>query len=573
LCVLDSRHFILKTFQAEGLVKEPDLRRAQEHAVSTGGDVLESLVALGIVTSRRLAIAKAKICEYPFVDLNHFEIDIRNTNLIPRGVAERLTAFPLFVIDGAATVAMLDPLNLQAIDQVRQLLKADVDPVLVDAEQLRALIARAYSMAQSGAVGEAREGQAAKVDEALTTGDEPIVAAVNQIMAGAVDVGASDIHINPDERELLLRYRVDGVLHSQQGPARSAHSSIVQRLKVLAKLDLTQTRKPQDGKFRYMHRGTEAVDIRLSLIPTIHGENVVMRLLRSASKIGPVSSLGMPTQMTKWYEDAIERPHGMILVTGPTGSGKTTTLYTALNHLNTPTRNIITIEDPVEIRLPVIRQVQVNSEVGLTFATALRSVLRQDPDVVLVGEIRDQETAKIAVQAALTGHLVLSTLHTNDAVGALARLKDFAVPMFAVNSALLCVIAQRLVRKLCDSCAMGERDAGLLSSVPAEWRPPHKQYKSPPPNGGCGACRNSGYKGRLGVFEMFRLSPTIQKLIELNATETEIAAAACADGMMRMWEDGLEKASRGLTSLAEVVRLRAAHEERESIETEAKAAA
>jgi type IV pilus assembly protein PilB len=561
--LLDTRHFILKTFQAEGLIKESDVKRATDHAVAAGGDVLDSLVALGVVTARRLAIAKAKICEYPFVDLAHFEIDFRNSKLVPRGMAERLTVFPLFVVDGIATVAMLDPLNLQAIDQVRQLLKSDVDPVLVDADQLRSLIARAYSLSQSDAGEAATAG-----DEVLTTGDEPIVAAVNQIITGAADAGASDIHINPDESELLLRYRVDGVLQSQQGPARSAHAGIVQRLKVLAKLDLTQTRRPQDGKFRFMHRGNEAVDIRLSLIPTIHGENVVMRLLRSASKIGPVASLGMPAQMTKWYEDAIERPHGMILVTGPTGSGKTTTLYTALNHLNSPNLNIITIEDPVEIRLPVIRQVQTNSEVGLNFATALRSVLRQDPDVVLVGEIRDQETAKIAVQAALTGHLVLSTLHTNDAVGAVARLKDFGVPMFAVNSALLCVIAQRLVRKLCDSCAGPETDMGLLTAVAPEFR--KSEFKR---GAGCGSCRNTGFKGRLGVFEMFRLSPTIQKLIELNATETEIAAAACADGMIRMWEDGLEKASRGLTTLSEVIKLRAAHEEREQVENQARDAA
>ena len=246
---------------------------------------------------------------------------------MPRSLAERLTAFPLFVLDGIATVAMLDPLNLQAIDQVRQVLKADVDPVLADAEQLRSLVARAYSHAQTDNVGDAPQK---RDDEALTTGEEPIVAAENQIITGAADSGASDIHINPGETDLMLRYRVDGSLLPQQGPPRSAHSAIVQRLKVLAKLDLTQTRKPQDGKFRYMHRGTEAVDIRLSVIPTIHGENVVMRLLRSASNIGPISGLGMPAQMTKWYQDAVERPHGMILVTGPTGSGKTTTLYTAL---------------------------------------------------------------------------------------------------------------------------------------------------------------------------------------------------------------------------------------------------
>jgi type II secretory ATPase GspE/PulE/Tfp pilus assembly ATPase PilB-like protein len=384
------------------------------------------------------------------------------------------------------------------------------------------------------------------------------VAAVNQILSFAVDAGASDIHINPDEAELLLRYRVDGVLQSQQGPPRSVHTSIVQRLKVLAKLDLTQTRRPQDGKFRFTHRG-ENVDVRLSLIPTIHGENVVMRVLRSASKIGPVSGLGMPAEMTKWYEEAIERPHGMILVTGPTGSGKTTTLYTALNHLNSPSRNIITIEDPVEIRLPVIRQVQANADVGLSFAAALRSVLRQDPDVVLVGEIRDQETAKIAVQAALTGHLVLSTLHTNDAVGALARLKDFDVPNFAVNSALLCVIAQRLVRRLCDGCAAPEDDALLQVAIPPSVR--NTSFKKAV---GCSACRNTGYKGRMGVFEMFRLTPGIRRLIEAEATPTQVAEAAFADGMKLMWEDGLEKAARGLTSLREVVQLRGAGEQETS---------
>ncbi|HYE61434.1 MAG TPA: GspE/PulE family protein [Phycisphaerales bacterium] len=552
---MDSKHFIVRTLVADGLVTETDIRRAGEAPLKPGENLLDALVSLGVISSRKLAIAKAKICEYPFVDLAQFDISIQNMKYLPRAVAERLAAFPLFVLDGTATVAMLDPLNLQAIDQIRQILKAEVDPVIADSDQLRALIARAYSLAQaeSGFVS-----TAVVKEEALTTGEEPIVAAVNQIVSGAVDAGASDIHINPDENELILRYRVDGVLQTQQGPPKSSHVNIVQRLKVLAKLDLTQTRKPQDGKFRFTHRSGENVDIRLSLIPTIHGENVVMRLLRSAGKIGPVSGLGMPAEMTRWYEEAIERPHGMILVTGPTGSGKTTTLYTALNHLNSPSRNIITIEDPVEIRLPLIRQVQANAEVGLSFAAALRSVLRQDPDIVLVGEIRDQETAKIAVQAALTGHLVLSTLHTNDAVGALSRLKDFGVPMFAVNSALLCVIAQRLVRKLCEQCAQAENDQRILAMVPAALR------QSPFKRGcGCGACRNTGYKGRLGAFEMFRMTPRVIKLVEQEATITEIQAAAMQDGMKLMWDDGLAKAARGLTSLSEVAKLHATGAEQE----------
>lgn len=546
--MLDSRHFVIRTLLADGVIKDAEVRRATEHAVTLGGDILESLVALGIVPSRRLAIARAKVCEYPFVDLNHFDIDIRNTRFVPRATAEKLTAFPLFVIDGVATVAMLDPLNLQAIDQLRQSLKSDVDPVVADAEQLRGLISRAYSLSRPEAADEVGD---AVSEKSLTTGDEPIVAAVNQIIAGAVDLGASDIHINPDEHDLHLRYRVDGVLRGQQGPPRSSHAGLVQRLKVLAKLDMTQTRRPQDGKFRFS-RGGENVDIRLSLLPTIHGENVVMRLLRSASKIGKLSDLGMTPQMNAWYEDAIERPNGMILVTGPTGSGKTTTLYTALNHINKPEHNIMTIEDPVEIRLPLIRQVQTNADIGLNFAAALRSILRQDPDVVLVGEIRDPETAKIAVQAALTGHLVFSTLHTNDAIGAIARLKDSGVPLFAINNALLMVMAQRLVRKVCTGCAVPESNERL--SILRDSVPPGATFKH---GTGCSTCGGSGYKGRLPVYEMLRITPRVQKLIERDASRAEIEVAARTDGMRSLWEDGLLKAAKGLTTIDELAKLRA----------------
>jgi type IV pilus assembly protein PilB len=547
--VLDSKNFIVRTLLADGLITEADLRRATEHSMATASDLLDSMVQLGIATSRRLAIAKAKICEHPFVDLSHYEVDFRNTKTISRTVAERLTAFPLFIVDGVATVAMLDPLNLQAIDQVRQLLRCDVDPVLADAEQLRALIARAYSLVRDDVVK--AKGPGSDDDQVLTTGDEPVVAAVNQIIAGAVDAGTSDIHINPEEGDLMLRYRVDGTLAKQQAPPRAMHEAMVQRLKVLAKLDLTQTRKPQDGKFRFRHKN-DYVDIRLSLIPTIHGENVVMRLLRSASNIGPIAGLGMPPEVATWYEEIIQKPHGIVLVTGPTGSGKTTTLYTALNRLNSPDRNIITIEDPVEIRLPVVRQVQVNADVGLTFATALRSILRQDPDVVLVGEIRDQETAKIAVQAAMTGHLVFSTLHTNDAVGSLTRLKDFGLPTFAINSALLCAIAQRLVRKLCAHCAASDTQHPLLLSMPPKFN--GTTFKRPV---GCQECRGAGYRGRLGVFEMLRMTQNVQKLVEIDAKSSDILEAAKRDGMKQLFDDGLAKASRGLTSLEEVAKLRA----------------
>ena len=546
--MLDSRHFIIRTLLADGLIKEPDVRRATERAVGSGGDVLDAMVSLGIVSSRRLAIARAKICEYPFFDIGQFEIDIRNSRLIPRAVAERLVAFPLFMLGDVATVAMLDPLNLQAIDQLRQLLKCDVDPVIADAEQLRALIARAYSLV--GADAGSSDGPVNSADVGMVTGQEPIVAAVNQIIHGAIEAGASDVHINPDENELLIRYRVDGSLLVVQGPQRAVHEGLVQRLKVLARLDLTQTRKPQDGKFRFVYRD-HAVDVRLSVVPTIHGENVVMRLLRAGAQLGPIESLGMPDAVGRDYAQLVRRPHGMILVTGPTGSGKTTTLYTALAAINTPDRNIITIEDPVEIRLPMIRQVQVNHEIGLSFASTLRSVLRQDPDVVLVGEIRDQDTAKIAVQAALTGPLVFSTLHTNDAVGSLARLRDFGVPSFAINNALLCVIAQRLVRRLCAACCIPEVDSSLFETLPPQFR--SGTYKAPQ---GCSACKSTGYKGRVGVYEMLRVTRRIQAAIEADANRDVIERIATEEGMQPMLMDGLTKASRGLTSLAETARLR-----------------
>ncbi len=546
----ESSHYIVRALLAEGVVGEADVKRAQEHASTIGRDVVESLVELGIVPSRRLAIERAKICEYPFVDLAHFDIDFNHTKLMPKGIVDRLMSFPLFLIGGSATVGMLDPLNLSVIDQLRQFLKVDIEPVLCDGDQLRALIARAYGLAgtqvQSSAASQSHDNE-----EDLTTGDEPIVAAVNQIILGAIEAGASDAHINPDDREVFLRYRVDGVLQTQQGPSKSSHAGIVQRLKVLAKLDLTQTRKPQDGKIRFVHKD-QAIDIRLSVLPMVHGENVVMRLLRPAAAIGSLSNLEMPKDMTGWYEEAINRPHGMILVTGPTGSGKTTTLYCALNHINTPDQNIMTIEDPVEIRLNMIRQVQVNTDIGLNFASVLRSILRQDPDVILVGEIRDEETAKIAVQSALTGHLVFSTLHTNDAVSSITRLKDFGLPAFAINNALLCVIAQRLVRRVCAHCSQPDlADANELKIVGIDASRVGLLRRGT----GCGSCRTTGYRGRVGVYEMLRVTSGLQKLFEADAPASEIRAAAEQDGMRAMLKDGVEKALRGITTVSELMNL------------------
>jgi type IV pilus assembly protein PilB len=543
---MDTNSFLLRTLIADKLITERDVARAQERP----GDPLESLVTLGVISHRSLAITRAKVCEYPFVDLPLYEIEHKNAAILPRALAEKYQVFPLFVFEQTVTVAMLDPLNLQAIDQVRQIVKREIEPVVCDAQLLKGLIARAYSLAQSGSSGKNSDSTA---DKDLTTGDEPIVAATHQILIAALEMGASDIHVNPDEEVLHLRYRVDGTLRPLQGPPKDMHAGIVQRLKVLAKLDLTQTRKPQDGKFRFSHNNAYA-DIRLSTLPTIHGENVVMRLLRSASAVGNIKELCMPDDMTGWFTEAIHKPHGMIVVTGPTGSGKTTTLYTALAAVNNPTRNIMTIEDPVEIRLPLVRQIQVNHEVGLTFASALRSILRQDPNVVLVGEIRDEETAKIAIQAALTGHLVLSTLHTNDALGALPRMKAFGVPGYAINNGLLCCVAQRLTKRVCPHCAVS--DVENQERI-AAFDITSDQARGLKVGTGCPECGNLGTRGRLAVFEMLRITSRLRALIEQDRPLNEVGNAAKLDGFRPMWHDGLRKALAGQIPLAELDKLRA----------------
>ncbi len=549
--------FVIAAMLEAGVIDSARVDAARRYGAEHGLDVCEALTSQGLVSVRQVALFRAETSEYPFVDLAHYEIDYSNTARLPKAAAEQLCAFPLFLSEELATVGMANPLDLRAVDQLRVLMKVEIDPVLCEPESLRSLIDRAYALTGEREIaggnpggGRERAGGGDLLSEDLTTGREPIVAAVNQIIAQGVELGASDIHINPDEHNLHLRYRVDGTLLTHQGPSLSAHAGLVQRLKVMADLDLTQTRRPQDGKFRFTHNG-RAVDIRLSLIPTVCGENVVMRVLSSAANIRDFASLGFPQDQIAGIEQAIENPHGMILVTGPTGSGKTTTLYTALKRLNAPDVNILTIEDPVEIRLPLVRQVQVNHEIGLTFAGALRSILRQDPDVVFVGEIRDEETARISLQAALTGHLVLSSLHTNDASGAIPRLRDLGCPSFAINAALLAVVAQRLVRRTCPECARPYApEAGMLARFgvgadDAKWVR----------GAGCGRCGSGGYRGRIGVYELLRMTPAVSRAVDRGDSAAAIREIAVSDGMRLMWQDGLEKAKLGLTTLDELNRV------------------
>jgi type IV pilus assembly protein PilB len=546
--VRDQDLFLEQALLESGTVSPEQMDAARRHAAEQGVSTCEALIQTEVITGRQLALVRADVCEAPFVDLAVYETCYANTALLPRAVAERFTIFPLFMIDNVLTVALVDPLNLEAVDQVRQIAKCEVETVLAEGAQLQALISRAYSLSYGRGGTEVDVDMTPRAAQDMEA-DQPAVAAVNQILADAAELRCSDVHINPDERELHIRYRIDGVLRGRQGPPLAMHPALVQRLKVMANLDLTQTRRPQDGKFRFRHKN-QNVDVRMSTVPTIYGENVVLRLLASAQAVHDFHKLGIPAAMVSELEDLFDQPYGMVLVTGPTGSGKTTTLYTALNRLNEPSSNLMTVEDPVEIRLPYVRQIQVHPEIGLNFATALRSLLRQDPDIILVGEIRDNETATIALQAALTGHLVLSTLHTNDAVGAVARLRDYGLPSFVINSSVLGVLAQRLVRRNCQHCLGPDapeelllRRFGVLEGEGGFVR-----------GRGCARCGQCGFRGRIGLYELLRFSRPVQQLVEQGVSTDRIRDVAVAHGMRLMWQDGLEKARLGLSTLEEVAR-------------------
>lgn len=543
--------FLERALLEEERITSAQLETARRHAQEHDVDLEDALLATSAIGSTELAMIKADLCEVPFVELAEYEVCFANTRIVSRSVAERFLLFPLFLIDGVLTLATDDPLNLEALDQIRQVTRCEVDAVLCDRTGLRKLISRAYRLSHDQTSQDDDESKH-EINTSRDDRTQPIVAAVNQLLADAASLDASDVHISPDESELHVRYRIDGVLRLQNAPSLSMHPGIVQRLKVMASLDLTQTRRPQDGKFRYTHDGA-MIEVRMSTVPTVCGENVVLRLLASSQTVHDFQQLGIPPRMIGELEEIIVRPYGMLLVTGPTGSGKTTTLYSVLRKLNDPSRNILTIEDPVEIRLPYVRQIQVHAEIGLTFATALRSILRQDPDVVLVGEIRDNETATIALQAALTGHIVLSTLHTNDASGTIARLRDFGLPPFVINSAVLGVLAQRLVRKVCQSC---------ITPDPVEERVRQSFNLDEKVEGfvrgqGCSRCGQTGYRGRVGLFELLHLGPGLQSVIEAGGSTKQIREYALGEGLRPLWQDGLEKARLGQTTLQEVLKVAA----------------
>jgi type IV pilus assembly protein PilB len=521
---------------------------------------VRELVSGGIVSESQVASARAAQLGLPFVDLTDYPVDNSAVALVPVALLRRHEVLPIGRDGDRLLLAMADPRDVLALDDIRAAVKMQARPVVAERGDLLAALDR-FVRSDS----ELSELTVAMVEENAPTGDlvpvteqaeddAPIVRFVNLLISQAIQDHASDIHIEPGEHALGVRYRIDGVLHEMQAAPKSIQNGVISRLKIMSEIDIAERRKPQDGRMSVVHGG-HRIDLRVATLPTVHGEKVAMRILDNTGSTRNISDLHMLEHNFSMYEHSYKKPHGMILVTGPTGSGKSTTLYTTLHAVAKREINVITVEDPVETRMPGINQVQVNPKAGLTFASALRSILRSDPDVVLIGEIRDQETAQIAIEASLTGHLVLSTLHTNSAPAAITRLTEMDIEPFLVGSALESVVAQRLARRLCDRCKEGYQHDGndLIrlgfpmapdGGVPLLFRPV-----------GCVACSNTGYRGRIALHEVMVLNEELERLAVARASNADLMRAAIAGGMLTLRQDGWAKVALGYTSIEEVLRV------------------
>jgi len=523
--------------------------------------VVRELISRGAITSSQLARARAAQAGIPFVELADYPVDRSAVAAVPGALCRRHTVLPIGIEDDLLVLAMQNPGDVFAIDDIRAAARTGVRPVVAEASDLLGAIDR-YLRADdelsdlSSTLEEESnaEQQATLALSEASEDDAPIVRFVNLLVSQAIQDHASDIHIEPGENELRVRYRIDGVLHEMQSAPKSIQNGVTSRLKIMSDIDIAERRKPQDGRMSVAHGGRQ-IDLRVATLPTVWGEKVVMRILDNTNTSMSLRDLNLLERNARAFETAYSKPYGMILVTGPTGSGKSTTLYTTLNAVSRPEINVITVEDPVEYRMAGINQVQVNPKAGLTFASALRSILRSDPDVVLLGEIRDHETAQIAIEAALTGHLVLSTLHTNDAPSAVTRLVEMDIEPFLVGSALDCVVAQRLARRLCERCKtpkdLSEDDLRRLRVRDEPDQPIPTVFQ---PNG-CTFCSNTGFRGRLALHEVMTVTEEIERLAVSRASSAEIERTARAQGMLTLREDGWEKVKLGLTSIEEILRV------------------
>lgn len=537
---------------ADSILTPGEIDKALADA-SRGDTDLETVLRKNhVFTDPQLHSLRAMRQGVPFCNLSDFIPRLRNADLLNEELVRRHMMFPLFDFDGVVTLVMENPGDLNGIDQVRRLIKREVDVCLGNRSDILGLIERAY-----GASNYLKEttlsDSAAAIDEDTANEDaQPVIHLVNDLMNEAIRQNASDIHIEPGEHELRVRIRVDGVLREIAAPPLGLHRAMVSRVKILSRLDIAQTRAPQDGAFSHPRPEGDVV-IRVSVLPSIFGEAVVMRILRNESESITLPDLGMQPKMLERFGGIVSNAHGMILVSGPTGSGKSTTLYAALKNIASPHKNIIAIEDPVEYRTSLIRQVQVNPEADLTFATGLRSVLRQDPDVIMVGEIRDGETARIAIQAALTGHLVLSTVHTNDSISAIARLRELGVAEYLISSSLLAVLAQRLCRKICPDCkAPDSPPEYMMRALGLDAENLDFEVMR---GKGCRRCVGSGYVGRIGVYELFEVNDEYRTMIVNAKSPEEIRCVAKSNQMAFLVDDGIQKIHQGLTTVEEIVRI------------------
>lgn len=548
--LIDAR-IITKEQLEEALLRQ----KAKKH---DGTNMLlgQALVELGYCSEEDIARAMAEKTSALFISLSDYNVDMAAANLISPELAKKYNALPIGFDDDKLLVAMKNPGDIISIDDLRIITGHPIQPVVINDKELEAALRRFLNISASIETQEEIEepqDESINIDE---VNDKPAVQLANQILNQAVKAGASDVHIEPQEKLLRIRFRIDGVLHEIIHQPISIYPSLVSRIKVMANMDIAERRIPQDGRITLKVEGN-IIDVRVASMPSTFGEKITMRLLNRSDSLITLAELGFDKRQLERYGEIMSLPYGLILATGPTGSGKSTTLYATLAKLNSPDKNIITLEDPIERRMDGITQVQVNVKAGLTFASGLRSILRNDPDTIMVGEIRDRETTRIAVESALTGHLVLSTMHTNDAAGAVTRMGDMGIEPYLTASSLVGVVAQRLVRVLCNECKepyLLSKEA-VFNSIPDfpsdEYEKEIKLYKAK----GCVYCNGTGYRGRIGVYEFLRISETIQKMILNRVSTREIHDVAIKEGMLSMRQHGLLKVKAGITTVEELLRV------------------
>ena len=558
--------YVVEILRDVGLVTHEDILKAKERAKTEGVGLVDALILMGRVSHMDVSKALASQFGMDTINLAEYRVPDEVLALVPKHIARRYKIIPVYKHDNTLTVAIYDPMDVDTVDSLRYILKMNVEPVVAAKTDIENSITRYYggaddkveNMLQEITEGEvdlglpANQATQIKIDDVVETeADAPIIKLVGLIIMEAYRNRASDIHIEPLEKRLRVRYRIDGMLHEVDNPPKRLQAAIISRLKIMSNMSIAEKRVPQDGRIQIPVMG-KTLDLRVSDLPTNHGESIVMRILDKTSLLLGLGDLGFFSDDQVTMEKIISLPDGVFLVTGPTGSGKTTTLYACLNSINKPDRKIITVEDPIEYQLSGINQVQVNAEINLTFSAALRSILRQAPNIIMIGEIRDLETANIAVQASLTGHLVFSTLHTNDAPSAVTRMVDMGVKPFLVASAIRAIMAQRLIRKVCSKCKVAYTPTEYEMQV-LQLNPDEVKNATIVRGTGCNECAKTGYRGRMGIYEIFQVDEEVRRLIYEKVPSNVIRARARELGMRTLREDGVRKIMAGITTPEEVI--------------------